>query len=268
MADQAKVAPDEEKAVIHLHRSYRKLAGRSAKGHLVEYFAVVVPLVVLVFMFYQEISYFNCINAKQILKAVIPADLIEIRRQEFLDSSISLISMPAAYPTTRFSFINVLLAVSGMTILPAIKRIPRSLGIAGAFVCFIHLCSSVFFLTMPDKFPYSVETFSGLYMKTEISMWFIVPLLLQLCLLPIPMPKLTKFMLNLLVLFLLIVLSVFRYLVFLYVLNRFSLIFMADMFFVFGALINFLYVVTLYSIFFASLSRQFKTKHQVWKWSY
>jgi hypothetical protein len=105
-------------------------------------------------------------------------------------------------------------------------------------------------------------------MKTEISIWLFVPVILEASLLPLPSSKITKFMTILFSLLYAIAFGVVRYVLFAEILVRFSYIFMAVLFFCFGPFIDFIVVVGVYSFYVSLISKKINQDLGVWNWSY
>ena len=153
-------------------------------------------------------------------------------------------------------------------LVPLIKKIPKPIGFWIIFISLINLISSLFFLFFADKFPYSLTIFSELYIKTEIAMWLLIPALLTLALVPLPSNILAKFTVITITLAYSIIFGCVRYTVFLYVLRQFSYLFMAMLFFIFGPLMDSIYIVAIYSFYVSILAKKIKGDVKVWKWLY
>lgn len=258
----------EEKLIIHPHRSYRKLIDVSNGVLLFEFLILSVPLTVMVYFLYPFLTHINCVNANYLLAGIIPEDFIRIHEVPYLGQVVHILSIPGSYPTANFSFITAIVSLLILLILPRTKLLPKSISMWITFFLFINLVSAVFFMLVPHLFPYTVDVFSDLYMKTEVSMWLILSPLLAVSVLPLPSRLISKFFLILGILLLDIVLGIVRYAFFLYMLNKYSFLFMAVMFFSFGPLVDFLYAVATYSIYVSYVSKKIKKELKLWKWSY
>jgi hypothetical protein len=62
--------------------------------------------------------------------------------------------------------------------------------------------------------------------------------------------------------------SIFRYSVLLYLVNVYSFIFMAVLFFCFGCLLDMIFIVGFYSFYLSLLSRKLGHDMDVWQWLY
>jgi hypothetical protein len=102
-------------------------------------------------------------------------------------------------------------------------------------------------MLLPSAFPYSMLKFSELYITTEVGMWFFVPVIMGVALLPIPAGIGSKWLIMVVTILYSIVFGIVRYVVFLFVIVKFSYIFMPVLYFCFGPLVDFVYIVGIYS---------------------
>jgi hypothetical protein len=137
------------------------------------------------------------------------------------------------------------------------------------FISSINLISSIFFMLTPSIFPYDMENFSELYVKTEVAIWFFVPVVMGITLLLLPSSIISMFSIAVLTLLYSIVFGILRYIVFLYVLKMFSYIFMPLLFFAFGHFMDFTYMVGIYALYSSVIARKMNNRVEVgaWKWS-
>jgi hypothetical protein len=84
----------------------------------------------------------------------------------------------------------------------------------------------------------------------------------------LPAPFLPKLMLILFALLYSFLFGTLRYVIFLFIIHEFSSIYMALLFFAFGPLIDFVYIVGIYSFYSSRLAESLKSSEAVWKWSY
>lgn len=147
-------------------------------------------------------------------------------------------------------------------------RIPKPLAIWVIFVCLVNLVSVLFFTFLPAFFPYTIQHFSELFMKTEITIWLFVPVIMEASLLPLPSSKISKFMAILFSLLYAVAFGVVRYVLFVQILVKFSYIFIVVLFFCFGPFIDFIVVVGVYSFYVSLISKKINQDLRVWNWSY
>jgi len=271
-ASRRNAAPENkapvEKNFIYPHRSYRKLTEASRFSILFQFIVLTAPFMAAIYLLFPYITYLNCYNAYYLLSSVIPPEYIRILQTEYLGQDLYLLSLPGSFPTLEFSFGAALVSFLVLLLLPNLGFIPRAIGVYLALVAFINLASAIFFVYVPDLFPYSTLTFSILYHKTNVSMLFMVPPIVAVSILPLPTGIWNKIGLIFLILLFNIFLNFLRYAAFLYILSKFSFIFMAVLFLSFGPLLDFIYAVVMYSIFITGVSKKIKKDMQLWKWSY
>jgi hypothetical protein len=254
------------KSLIYYHRAYRKITG-SGWLFLIELIAVTLPLSLVIFFVHPFITEMMCLFTKTILSSYYPSSAIKVTTQAFLLGTITIVSIPGKYPSALTSFVNLLISMLLIIFLYHVKR-GRNIVIFVLFLAIINLVSALFFILSPSEFPYTATKFSELYIKSEIVMWLFIPFILGMAILFLPAPLLPKLMLIVLTLTYSIVFGTLRYIIFLFIVSKFSVIYMALLFFSFGPLIDFIYIVGIYCFYNSRLARNLKGSETVWKWSY
>ncbi len=142
---------------------------------------------------------------------------------------------------------------------------------AGAWLTFFALISAisaVFFALDPERFPYTVEMYSRLYVKTMLVIWVLIPTVLSISLAAVPSSFLAKLGLiggTFLYSFLL---GAVRYAFFMAVLRKGTLLFMPLLVFALGPMVDFVYVVSFYSMYISRVSLSLRSKGGIWRWSF
>jgi hypothetical protein len=155
-------------------------------------------------------------------------------------------------PTLQESFLYLL--VSSLSLLFLINRFnPLSKYISAwlMYITFVYFVSSFYFVFFSNSFPYTERDFAVLYILQQTGVFLFIPILLAFSL-----SIFTFSWLNLLLNAITIALSLtyssvfggLRYIVFAYTLKNFSYIHMPAMFFIFGLLLDFIYIVSFYSL--------------------
>ncbi len=85
---------------------------------------------------------------------------------------------------------------------------------------------------------------------------------------PLPSTLFSKLVVNISVLFYSLVFGIVRYAVFLNILSKISFLFMAVLFFAFGPLLDFFYMVGIYSFYLCRISKKAGNNLEIWKWSF
>lgn len=251
--------------IIHYHRSYRKIA-RSRWIFILQFLLTTIPLIVLILFGYSEITKLMSQIAKSILSSSFPSGTLEIVQQKFLleNKNVFILIAPESYPSTLTSFVSSLLMLVLVVLLQKIKM--KNIAIYATFLAVPHIVSAIFFTLVPYLFPYSFTDFAELYVKTIICVWFFIPCILSMAILPLPASFLPKLFLIILTLIYSFIFATLRYAIFLYILSKFSVIYMAILFFAFGPLVDFVYIVGIYAVYTTYLAQKLKANEMVWKW--
>lgn len=254
------------KSTIYYHRAYRKI---SNPGRLVvlKFLLITLPLIIAIFFLYPKLTYIMSNFAEYTLLSSFSSDSIEMLEKPYMLSNVYMLDFPTTYPSPLFSFILFLFSVLTIVLIPKTKM-PKPIALWIIYISFINLISSVFFILVPSIFPYDTKQFSELYVLTEVNMWFFVPVIMGMALLPLPSNTFSKFVVTVLALTYSVIFGVVRYAVFLYIIAKFSFLFMPVLFFSFGPLMDFFYVVSIYSLYVSILSKKAGRDLKAWKWSY
>jgi hypothetical protein len=256
----------EAKLIILYHRAYRKIAGTPWIFFL-QFLLVALPLSLTVVFFYPQITRTVCLLTLTTLAPFFPPEAITITNVPYIIGNAFFLDLPSKYPSVFFSTMNALASLCLLVFLPAAKR-ARHIFIFLIVVAFINFVSSLFFTFVPHRFPYEMYDYSELYMKQQISIWFFVPIIMGLAVLPLPSSLPVKCVTMLITFCYSLLFGTLRYAVFLFVLAKASLLYMAVLFFVLGPLVDFIYIVGIYSVHVTRLAKKMKDNFASWKWLY
>jgi len=254
------------KTIIYYHRAYRKITS-SGRVFTLEFLAITLPLVLLILLLYPLITERICLLAKDILSSYYPSGAIKLIKQAYLLGDITIIDSPETFPSFLTSFINLIVSLGLIIILPRVRK-NKNIAIYLLYLAVINLVSSLFFILFSTHFPYPAVRFSDLYIKTEISMWLFIPVILGMAFLPLPSSIFPKLGLIIFTLIYSVIFGALRYIIFLFIIYKFSVIYMALLYFAFGPFIDFVYIVGIYCFYNTKLAHNLKGKESVWKWSY
>lgn len=254
------------KTIIYYHRAYRKIT-RSGWLFFIEMSAICVPLSFAVLFGFPLLTEPMSYIARSVLSSCYPPGIIQIVEKSFLWEKVSVVSLPGAYPSGLTIIINLVVSLFMVLFLPRVKK-GKNIAIFFLFLAGINLVSAFFFIFAPFDFPYTATEFSEFYIKAEISIWLFIPLILGMAFLPLPSSVYPKLILIVLTLIYSIIFGTLRYIVFLFIISKFSVIYMALLFFAFGPLIDFVYIVGIYCFYNSRLAMTLKGNESVWKWSY
>ncbi|MBI5042517.1 MAG: hypothetical protein HZC10_01505 [Nitrospirae bacterium] len=221
-------------------------------------------LVIAVYLVSPHVTLFMNDFAKDILSSYLSANDINILEKTFVNT-VYIIDMPGKYPSMIFS-VCLLIASLLLIFLISKTKLPPPIVIWVIYLALINLVSSVVFILMPAMFPYIIENFSELYIKTEVVIWLFIPLLMGIAFSSLPSNIFTKTAVVVLTIIYSMVLGIIRYVAFLYILAKFSYIFMAFLFFAFGPLMDFIYIVGLYSLYVSNYASKIGKDLRIWKW--
>ena len=255
-----------EKKVILYHRSYRIIKGSFGLFFL-QNFLFVIPVSICSILFYPEITRAICLIAQAVLMPHFPVDSIYIAEDTFLPflDDFSYLHLPSVFPTTFFSLINAVICVVLLLILPRVETAKPGM-IFLAMISFVHLVSALFFLAIPQSFPYDTTEYSRLYILQQVSIGFFVPLIMGMAVMGLPSSLVSRCLVVWATYGYSLIFGTLRYIVLLYVLDRSSLLFMAVLYFITGPLIDFIYIAGIYSVFAARIAKKMKGDARLWEW--
>ena len=254
------------KSKIRYARTYKYLSFNKTKALLLLLFFV-LPYCCSLFFFFPEMSRQISFFSYDVLIQYFTAENVQIVTRDFFTGSVPLyfLVLDAPLPNIIFTWINLFAAMGLLLIILFICK-PKPLPIFFAFALFVHMVSCLFFIFTPETFPYGIAEFSEMYMKQQMGI-FICIIFVMGCstiLLPIASWKIISAVIATGIYSL--VFSVTRYITFLFFLKSFSVLYMAWMFFTFGPMLDFLYLVIIYSLLANHTSAFLQKKLGVWKW--
>jgi len=253
-----------ERRVIHYARHGRILN----VNKLLVFFQIVICFIIsLVFILnIESISHVFVSHAIYLIKDV------SVENKEITNSiRVFYIKYDGRFPSIYEVIIYIFSSVVGIFLAKRIKFISQHIIIYIQFLFFILLCSSMFFYFIPYKFPYDSTTFSVLYILTQVLIFSFIPAVLGLSLALFNV-SLTLFLTNFIVIGIALIYSfvfgVVRYVVMLFILNKFSYIWMANLFFNLGPLLDMIYISGVYSIYISIISDRYRKFTVYWRWIY
>ncbi len=254
------------KAEIYLHRSFKKLYIPDRYIFL-KFLLITFPLVLAVYSLLPGLTRLMSSSAQYTFSPSGASSGTEIFQKSYLLRDISVLDFPQGYSSPTFSLILLLVSLLSIVVILRI-RIPKPVVLWIVFISSINIVSSIFFILCPSKFPYDSRQFSELYVLTEINIWFLAPVITGMAITPLPSTLFSKLVVNISVLFYSLVFGIVRYAVFLNILSKISFLFMAVLFFAFGPLLDFFYMVGIYSFYLCRISKKAGNNLEIWKWSF
>ncbi|MCP5048283.1 MAG: hypothetical protein GY940_14020 [bacterium] len=253
---------------IYFHRSYRKLE-RHSLGYLAVMFLLQVGVVAFFIMyFYPEITLTIATITKSVLSSLVPEQLIDIVARPYIYDHVYIVTLPGRYPSLHLSIIVAIISLTFFFLAISFKKVIDPKLVWLIFIGFINLSAALYFIFFSGYFPYDMEIFSEMYIKTEVGIWVIIPFILTVALIPFPIRLRKKMAVILLTLSYSLVFACARYIVFLYFLRSTTYLFMALMFFMLGPFLDFIYIVASYSMCLSTSGKQTQKKLELWNWLY
>lgn len=258
-----------EKQKIYYARTYRHLRRNYLKS--IQYTLLfVLPCLILLVVNLQNITRFIAELGVNILGKVFPGIPMSIAQSEFsILGGMEYIVMPTVYPDIPFTFINLLVTICIVAALSTGKRTGKPVAIFFMLCALIHTINCVYFIFAANHFPYRAFQFSDLYMKQQIGIWIVFVVLSGLVTgIMGDSGFIYKILTFLSIMAYSFVFGAVRYILFLYLLQQYSILYMAVMYFVFGPLFDFLYLVAIYSVFANKMSGFYDTGigREEWEW--
>lgn len=260
----------DKKSRIYYARTYRKLRNGGWKGILFVCILVIPALILLLWNCYGITRGMSWLAVKFLCDRFRGLQ-IQIIESEFpIIGKISIVELPTVYPKLKEIIINLLIATGMAVFACSGKRKGKPAAIFSMIVLVTHLINCVYFLFGSNYFPYTAYQYSDLYMRQQIGIWMFFIVLAG---------GTIGFMGNKGILFKILafwgtiiysmVFGVARYVFFLYILERFSIFYMALLFFVFGPFFDFLYLVGIYALYINKMEKIYDSDEgrEEWTWS-
>ena len=260
----------EEKKLIDYSRTYRRIKADKTSCAVYVIFLIVLA-VLLVWLFIGDLTGVVSNFCKIILEKYAPSIRVSIKSETYpFLRTIHYISVSTVYPTMQISFMNAGCALAVELFCACMPWRGRPLGIYLIMSGTVHLINSLWFVFAGDYFPYTLTVYSKLYIFQEIGIW-IMFFVMTVCVTGIVGNRglVCKLATLCAVMVYSIVFGAVRYVVFLYLLHRFSMIYMALFYFMLGPMFDFLYLVMLYAVFVNRMIRIYDARkgRGDWEWS-
>jgi len=252
------------KNTIYHHRSYRTISG-SVSEFALQFILILTPICLMVLFLYPFLSQFICAMGARALQPWFQEGEVVTATTDFLTGKTHFLVTPGKIPSGRFALVNAIF-FSVLILVLQVKNDYKSITHSVIFFSIINLISSLFFLFIPSVWPYQITHYSEAYMKSQISIWLFIPVVLGCAIFPLPASILAKISVILLTLLYSFVFTLLRYPTFLFILSKYSFLYMAALFFLLGPLMDFVYVVGIYAFFTSRIALNLKNDLKVWKW--
>ena len=172
-------------------------------------------------------------------------------------------------PLPPDAFSAAVLAIGGAIIaavaLLATSRLTPGRVLTGV-VALICCTSGLFFWVKPEAFPYTSADFAAAWCRAEFIIWMVIPFLFAVILSPLPLKRGEALLYTSQTMLYAMWFSAVRLTVFLVLFDVAGFLLMAPVFFVFGFMLDFLFIVAYYSLAVARASRRLQSRREVWRW--
>ncbi|MDY0110159.1 MAG: hypothetical protein RBT60_09510 [Candidatus Krumholzibacteria bacterium] len=252
----------------YFHRAYRRMS-RLSRGHVALMVLFVLVLEILLVLFYRPLidRYIGAVG-RLAAACGVPTSVLHYPFLPVLVEDFPILESGFVFPDTRLALMNFLVGVLVILIVPHVRRLWKPLRIYVVYLALLNSASAAFFLLWPGRFPYNMAEFSQLYMGTQLGIWFMIPLVMGLVLLPVPSSVGEKLLVMLATGAWALLFGVLRYASFLYIFDTGSVIYMAAMFFALGPFLDFVYMVAIYSIYLNLVALRVHGAEDTWRWSF
>lgn len=266
---RARLATPRPKNQIYFARTYRHLRFNRRSCALFMLLFMLPGLVLLLFG-YDELTHAMSSLAAWLLEQG-GVSGTSIMTSQFLPllGPVYYLAVPTTQPGYSFILANLGTVLLIMWGLCTGNRKGKPVGIYLLIVMIIHAMSCVFFLLGRDLFPYTITTYSDLYVKQQVGIW--ITFFVLICLIMGILSRnavVSRVITSLCVMGYSVAFGFVRYALFLWLLYRFSTLYIAVMFFALGPLFDFLYFVMVYSLSANRLIREYEsTLRAEWEWA-
>ena len=260
----------KEKKQIYYTRTYRRLRNNISQS-LLYLFLVVVPVLAIFILSIGNITKYISRLAVKVIGDVYTGIPMYIKEDVFsIFGKIEFIELPTVYPKISFVILNFIIVLIIALFLNTGKRKGKPISVYLTIMSVIHIINCIYFIFASNFFPYTSLQYSILYMKQQIGIWISFILISGL---------ITGFLgvrglfYRLATFFGITIYSLIygaaRYIVFLYVLQKFSILYMALLFFALGPFFDFLYLVSIYGIYMNKMIELYSLEsgRGEWLWS-
>lgn len=260
--------PWSEKNKIFYHRAYKKFKGGSLSGSWTFFLLWLIFDLIILAGCYPILDRFVFVSAKILQWLSCPVQVNLGPAYIFFLEHLPYLVLPVRFPGPALALFNFIICIAIVFCLPRFRQIPSPIMVWTAFVAVINAISSAYFIVCPHLFPYDVGQFSMLYQGTELGIWFMIPMVMGAALAPLPAPFIEKAGVVASTLAYSVIFGIVRNVVFLFLLYKVSVLYMAVMFFSFGPLFDFVYIVGFYSYYGKVIALRLKRDEDAWQWLY
>lgn len=259
------------KEKIYLSRTYRHLKVNKAESILF-LTLLVLPCLIALLLGYGKVTQWVSELTAAALQQILPSLSTGFQQHIFIPgmAKIQTVTVPTTVPDVSFILVNIVITLGIIVTAMSGKRKTKPISIYLAIMLFIHLVNCVFFLFAGEAFPYSAMDYSELYMKQQVGIWICFLIIIGLVTGILGTGGLWLRIVTFAgVMLYSFVFGLLRYILFLYIIFRFSMLYMAVFFFALGPFFDFLYLVSIYGFYLNKLTDMYTSgkRKEEWIWS-
>jgi hypothetical protein len=140
------------KSGIRYHRSHRKISG-SVKGFLIQFILLALPLSAWIVIFYPEVTRMASGFAGMVLEPYFGGDGIRAVASSYVIGDVHFLDFPGRFPSPLFALVNTLVSLILVGVVSHVRK-AKPIMIFLTIIGCVNLVSSLFFLFVPERFPY------------------------------------------------------------------------------------------------------------------
>lgn len=259
-----------EKKTIYYSRTYRRLDA-NAFVCIVQTCFLTLPFLLGFIFHIDTLTLFMCRAVNHVFGRVCPELHVFTMTKNFeLYGDVSFIAAQTVYPGFSASLYNFLAAAALIAVIVSMPWRGKPMGIYLILNISIHLLSSLWFMFGEDKFPYTFAQYSELYVLQEISILLVSAVIMGAV---TGIIGSSHFFAKLLVclgyIIYAIIFGTVRYIITLYIIEKYSVIYMAAFYFSLGPMLDFVNMVFFSALFFNRMIGVFESAKGkgAWKWA-
>lgn len=259
----------KEKKYIYYVRTYRRVKADYIRGTLY----VLIMCVPSLWLLISNIDFITkklCEFAAGTINKALPSVTATPKESLYVPfGTMYYLDFTSRMPSPQELLINLAVILGVIAVILISSRQGKPLAVYLLFSFLVHIISCVYFIFETESFVFTAADFSNIMVKQQIGIWVLFIIMIGLV---------TGFLGNrgyvykvatyFAVLIYSFIFGFLRYTIFMFILAKFSLLYMADMMFTLGPLFDFLYLVMIYSVYADRIQRIYDSAEGEgeWKW--
>ena len=254
---------------VYYPRTYRRLKNNYVRSGIYLLFTMGLPIYFMT-QYLGEFTQFISSTVVVALRQVIPSATAEVGQTTFsFMGNISYVNLESTITTPHYLMAQIIATIIILIFCVTGKR----RNVPFYMFCFFEglgfLINCIYFYFKAADFPYSISDFSQLYIKQQLGIWFAFIAIYGITTAFLGEKgyryKVASTILLALYSF---VFGLIRYIVFLYILSKYSALYMYFMYFTLGPLFDFLYLVEIYGILVNKLIKIYDSSEGENEWAW